>query len=208
MAIITYSALITNISGKLGGSVLKRIKGNSIIFNRVHGKIKPTSRQHDIRGYISQLSVRWYSLTTTQREMWNNFASITPRRQSGINSFVMLNQRLLSAEHASLVIITAPPTSPSTPESVKELERTYINSTTNRIEWTAPNDIYTYTQVYYCVEPGYVLDNKETWNMVGTVNSACLVLDHVHSYPTGTTIKYYARSIDTSGRTSPRTHKI
>lgn len=208
MAIITYSALITNISGKLGGNTLKRGKGNSIIFNTMRPTQRRTSRQHNIRGYISQLSVRWYSLTATEREMWNTFASLTPRKQSGINGFTMLNLKLLSAEHVSLTVKTAPPTLPSTPESVKELEKTIIDSTKNRLEWTAPDDVNTYVQVYYCVEPGYSFKNKEKWSLVETVSSTCLIVEHVHSYPTGTIIKYYARSMDTSGRVSPRTHKI
>ena len=208
MAKITYSALITNISGKIGGSTLKRGKGNSVIFNTIQPAKSRTARQHDIRGYISQLSVRWYSLTATEREMWNTFASLTHRKQSGINGFMMLNLKLLSADHVSLTVITTPPTLPSTPESIKGLDRTYIDSDTNRIEWTAPNDVNTYVQVYYCVEPGYSFKNKEKWSLVETVNSACLVIDHDHDYPTGTIINYHALSMDTSGRVSPKTYKF
>jgi len=208
MAKITYSALITNISGKIGGSTLKRGKGNSIIFNTIQPAKSRTSRQHDIRGYISQLSVRWYSLSTVEREMWNAFSSLTPRKQSGINSFTMLNLKLLSAEHDDLTIITAPPTSPSTPESIKGLERNYIDSSQNDIEWTAPDDADTYMQLFYEVEPGYSFKNKEKWGLVETVCSTCLIIEHIHNYPAGTVIYYYARSMDTSGRVSPKTYKF
>lgn len=208
MAKITYSALITDISGTIGGSTLKRTKGRSIILNKVQPAQRRTARQHNIRGYINDLSSRWAGLATTRKELWNNFASLSPKKQSGINAFIMLNQRLLSADHASLVLDIDPPVSPSTPESVKDFDRNYISGSKNRLTWTAPNTAGTYTQVYYCVEPGYSFDNKEKWNLVETIISTCLQLDHDHDYPSGTVIRYHARSIDTNGRISPRTNKI
>lgn len=208
MAKITYSSLITNISGSLAGSTFKRVKGASIIRNRQHTRTPNTAQQHTIKGHMIKLSVSWSDLTTTQQKLWDTFAALHPKSMSGFNAYVMLNLRLLASGYSSFVEQTAPPPTPVTPTAPEDATRSYISPTKNRISWTAPTGYTSCVQLYYAVEVGYSFKNKEKWQLVETVVAQTGQIDHDHDFPSGTELVYYLRTIDTYGRVSPRTERL
>lgn len=208
MAKVTYSALITNISGSLSGSTLKRIKGGSIIRDRQHTRNPNTAMQHAVKGHMIELSVSWSDLTSVQQKLWNTYAALNPKSMSGFNAYIMLNLRLLAADYSSFIVQTSPPPTPKTPTAPEGASRAYISPTKNRISWTAPTGYTSCVQLYYAVEVGYSFKNKEKWQLVKTIAAQTGQIDHDHDFPSGTQLVYYLRTIDTYGRTTPRTERL
>lgn len=208
MAKITYGAIVTDISGTLGGSVFKRIKGGSIIYNKSRPRNPKSQRQQQTRGYLSYLAGQWHLLNSATQNLWNNYASLSSTRQSGFNAYIQLNLRLLSANHTTLTITHSPPLTPFTPLAIVGETRAYISPTQNRINWTLPSVSSTFTQLFFTTEPGYSYLNKEKWRLVETVCSTIEYCYHTHSYPTGTPLVYYLRSISPNGLISPRSSRL
>lgn len=74
MARVQTSALISNITGKLNGSVFQRTQGGLIIRNQ-SGKINSNTPRSNLRKVgIAQVQSDWQSLTDTQRTLWNTYA--------------------------------------------------------------------------------------------------------------------------------------
>src|SRR3972149_7530721 len=81
MARIQTSALISNISGKINGSVFQRNQGGLIIRNQ-SGKINSnTLRSNSQRVGMSSVQGDWQSLTDAQRLTWNTYATYLDRKQ-------------------------------------------------------------------------------------------------------------------------------
>lgn len=208
MAKVTYSSLITDISGSLAGSTFKRIKGRSIIRDRQHTRTPNTAQQHAIKGHMIELSVSWGNLTATQQKLWDTYASLNPKTMSGFNAYIMLNLRLLAASYSTFAVNANPPPEPQTPTAPGGTSRATISGTKNRISWSTPTGYNNYIQLYYAVEVGYSFKNKEKWQLVKTVAAQDGQIDHDHSFPVGTQLVYYLRTIDAYGRTSPRTERL
>jgi len=208
MARITYTAIVSNISGTVAGSTFKRNKSGGIILNRPHPKQTRTDAQYDKRRILSLLSGCWQNITTTNKELWDEYASITKQRQSGFNAYLGMNMVLLSANYSTLVQIQAPPPTPQTPTALTEFSKIIISSSRNSLQWALPRSYDYFTQVYYCIETKYSLKNKESWKLLSTIPSMDGFVYHDYLYPYGTPIFYYGRTIDAYGRTSPRTEKI
>lgn len=74
MAIVTTSALISDISGKIGGSVFQRTQGG-LIMRSEKGKIRNnTNLQSDNKIGIKNILNTWFTLTQSQRAQWNQYA--------------------------------------------------------------------------------------------------------------------------------------
>jgi len=208
MAKVTYTAIVSNISGSLSGSTFKRNKSGGIILNKPRPKQTRTTAQYDKRRLMAELSGYWHDLSTVGKGLWNEYASLTPGRKSGYNAYLQANMRLLAANDVNLTRIDAPPPNPQTPTAIVELSKYYFFPTWNRVSWTAPLSGTYFTQVYYTVPVRYTMNNKESWQLLGTTISTTGYIDHVHDYPVPMEIFYYARTIDLYGRISPRTAKV
>lgn len=203
MAKITYSGLVDEIKGSLGGSTIKGHKAGSILKQKTTPRRPRTQSQQRLRGYVNQLSGDWYSLPDTNKELWNKYASLLSGKLSGFNAFIMLNTRLLKTGHASLVQIISPPSSPGTPPFVNGLTFAITDTTHHTISWSAPLDSSNYVSVFYAIQAGYSPKNKESWHFIATVRSDTGQIIHTHSYPLGTIFFYRALSIDLFGRIAP-----
>lgn len=208
MAKVTYTAIVSDISGSLAGSTFKRTKSGGIILNKPRPRQTKTTAQYDKRRILLSLSQNWQTLSTTNKELWNEYASLSNYRQSGYNAFLQLNIRLLAANNVNLTQKNAPPPNPQTPTAITGLSKYYFFPTWNQISWTAPLSGSYFTQVYYTVPVMYTMTNKENWQLLGTTTSSLGWMNHYHDYPTPIEIFYYARTIDLYGRVSPRTEKI
>lgn len=72
MAKIKWSALVSEISGKLNGSVIARGKNYVTIRNRVIPVNVQSSFQMEVRQIFGIISKNWSTLTEEQRQAWNN----------------------------------------------------------------------------------------------------------------------------------------
>jgi hypothetical protein len=208
MAKIKTSALITDISGTIGGSTLKRNRGGLFVKNTTTPRRPRTEPQQFNRMMAAELSGRWQGLDGFKQEMWTRFAGLVNPQMSGFNAFMGLNMNLLKARYASLVLITSPPPTPSTPASIVDFEGQTLSTTQNRIFWTYPTDANTFVSVYWAVQSCYSHKGKEAWHLVGTVPSSDLEIVHTHDLPSGFVVSYKAFSIDLFGRLSPETTVI
>lgn len=203
MAKVEYSALVSQIRGRLSHGVLSN--RNML---KVHnaGEHQPlTEKQSRARGYFSNLKGQWFGLSDVQKGLWDSWAASQSKPMTGLNAYVKHNMRLLMAAHADLEEITSPAHTPSTPAHVQGIEA-WPDSGQTTIEWTAPLDASNYVQVYFAVQVQYRFRTKAKWSLVETVRSDVGQVIHTHQYPAEFYILYRARSIDAFGRVSPYTH--
>ncbi|MEI6122700.1 MAG: hypothetical protein WCQ95_03660 [Bacteroidota bacterium] len=107
MASIKYSALISEMRGKLNGSVFSRNHYAAYVRNKVTPTNPRTVRQQEIRSVFANLSSQWRSLTQEQRNAWNTAVAEFLRtnifgdsyKPSGINLFIRLNMNLYNIQH-------------------------------------------------------------------------------------------------------------
>lgn len=104
MALIKLGAFVTEIAGKVGGTVFSRNKGGAYAKNRVMPANPRTTAQQNIRGFFGAMSQQWRALSQAQRESWNELAGTFSLnnslgdaiRLSGIALFQKLNGNLRS----------------------------------------------------------------------------------------------------------------
>lgn len=75
MAKIKFSALVSEMSGKLNGSVIARGKNYTTVRNRVIPVNPNTALQSQIRQLFATISKNWSTLTETERSSWNSVVS-------------------------------------------------------------------------------------------------------------------------------------
>jgi hypothetical protein len=116
MAKIVLSALLTDISGKSGGTVFSKNKGGAYLKNRVVPSNPQTAKQISVRSRISALSQAWKSLTSEQQSAWqaatpsfqyvNNVGQL--RSYTAQALFMALNSSIRAA-NPSASLLTSPP---------------------------------------------------------------------------------------------------
>lgn len=102
MAKIKFSALMSDMRGKLNGSVLSKNRGGSYIRNKVTPSNPKTTAQMSVRGIFAGIASAWSTLDESERLSFNNkvsqFASTDIfgdiRNPSGKALFQKLNQNL------------------------------------------------------------------------------------------------------------------
>lgn len=117
-ALIKLGAIVTQISGKLGGHVFARNRGGAYMRTNATPNNPQTSFQTAVRAIMAAISSAWSGLTDVQRNSWNNatdnfsrtdqFGDI--RNLSGKALFQSLNQNLQNV--GENVIDTAPESLP------------------------------------------------------------------------------------------------
>lgn len=110
MAKIKFSALMSDMRGKLNGSVLSKNRGGSYIRNKVTPSNPQTTAQMSVRGIFAGIASAWSTLTESQRLSFNGkvsqyattdiFGDI--RNPSGKALFQKLNQNLSISNQATL----------------------------------------------------------------------------------------------------------
>jgi len=122
MAKIVFSGLVSNVTGKLGGDIMRKGRSGVTLMDGYKPSGMGSSRQRIHRGRINNYSGQWYSLTSLQKNLWNKYASLSSGVMAGFDAYIKLNIRLASADHDDLTSITAPPASPSTPVHIEGFE--------------------------------------------------------------------------------------
>lgn len=105
MAKIKYSALVTDMRGKLNGSVMSQNRSGSYVRNKKTPNNPQTSFQVAARSRIGILSKKWGTITQDQRSQWiaavddwqttNIFGDTI--KPSGQNLFIKINSNILIA---------------------------------------------------------------------------------------------------------------
>jgi len=116
MAKIKYSALVSDMRGKLNGSVMSKNRSGSYVRNKVTPSNPQTSAQMLIRGIFSEITKGWSQLSEVERQSWENsveafqgtniFGDVV--KPSGKTLFQKLNQNLMISGQASVSICPAP----------------------------------------------------------------------------------------------------
>ena len=81
MALITLSALLSDVKGKIGGGVFQNSQGGLMLRTKVSPINRRTSTQVTSRLKMFNLQNDWIRLTTAQRADWELFAQTYPRPQ-------------------------------------------------------------------------------------------------------------------------------
>lgn len=111
---IKYSVFVSDVRGKLNGSVASKNRYGAYLRNKVTPVNPQTTSQTAVRALLTSLSQAWRSLTDDQRLAWNaavaSFAKtnifgdiVNP---TGINLFIKLNSNL---SNVGLPTINVPP---------------------------------------------------------------------------------------------------
>jgi hypothetical protein len=110
MAKIKLSAVVSEMRGKLNGSVFSKNRGGAYVRNKVTPVNPQTTSQGNVRSKLTALSQGWRSLTETQRNAWNtavsNFTGTDIfgdiKTPSGINLYTKINLNLANAGQSQL----------------------------------------------------------------------------------------------------------
>lgn len=114
MAKIKLSAIVSEMRGKLNGSVFSKNRGGAYLRTKVTPINPNTASQGAVRATLTTLSQGWRNLTQNQRDAWNSaVANFTGtdifgdvKTPSGINLYTKLNLNLANAAQA---FISLPP---------------------------------------------------------------------------------------------------
>lgn len=94
MARVKTSAIISDISGKLNGSVFQRTQGGLCIRNQ-SGKINSnTLRSNQRKVGMSAVQGDWQGLTVAQRLLWETYAVYLNKKQKHSNSLIINGHQL------------------------------------------------------------------------------------------------------------------
>lgn len=132
MARVLYGSLVTEINGKVGGSVFKRSAYGAVMQNK-GGQVNPkSSKQQANRMHMSYVASQWRTLTETQRNLWNIAAPSFPHfgpfgeveHLNGFTLFCLCNINLLKISYN--IISEAPTLEPTPPLIINDVT---INTT-------------------------------------------------------------------------------
>ena len=135
MAKIQLGAVITNITGCVGGSRFWRNKSGLVMSNKPSGIISSNTNNVDIKSIYSFLILQWRTLTEQQRNIWNEWAKFIKMGQFG-NQF-----KFLSGQEAFIKVNTYLKIYKNTFLTYPYFEYNLVPDTTCEISAT-PDNIY------------------------------------------------------------------
>lgn len=106
MARVTYSPLVSDVSGSVGDTTFSKWKGQSYIRERVTPSNPKTAAQTAQRDAMKETVAFWQSLSDDVQALFN--AGVSGQPMSGYNSFVQLNATNIK-DDAALVGPKRPP---------------------------------------------------------------------------------------------------
>lgn len=122
MARIKFSGVVSEVKGKLNGTVFSRNRGGAYMRNNKSGQTTNSAKSSQVKNKFGSLASRWRSLTVDQQNEWNaagiNYPTVNKfgdtRTPSGYELFMRLNGTL---ELMNLPIQTLP----SLPKTISPL---------------------------------------------------------------------------------------
>lgn len=116
MALVKFSALISEMRNKLNGSVFSKNRGGNYLRNKVTPVNPQSSFQQNVRGVFAAISSAWRGLTQAQRDGWIAGAASFPytdifgdtRTLSGNALHQKLNQNLVLMGESQISVCPLP----------------------------------------------------------------------------------------------------
>lgn len=209
MAKVTFSAIVTDIRGRLGSNVFSFNRGTHYLKAHNPNPYNPnTSSQQTVRASFQYYTGLWRDLSPTYKQMWRQYASNLPGHLIGHNVYLKHNLRLCAASHPELVAVSHPPLTPSTPIMPNDISVATTGPTSNLITWQQPSDTRNYVQLFYSLDWNYTASYNKYWALIQTVRSDVGSITHNHTYPSETLMFYKLRSICKTGSISPYTSQL
>lgn len=183
MAKVKFSALVSEMRGKLNGSVFSRNRGGSYLRNKVTPLNPQTLAQTLVRSSFTAISQSWKALTQAQRDAWNsavnNFIGTDifgdQKTPSGFNLFMKLNKNLLDVGAATLTL-------PPVPGSVQAFTSLALsaNTTAGTFDMTSSDPVAADTAIKVFatagVSPGKEFVKSE-FRQIGVLPAASLAVN-------------------------------
>jgi len=209
VAVIKFSAIVSDIRGRLGDSVFSFCRGTHYVKPYNGNVIQPnTPRQQEIRGNFSYFTGVWYDLPPTYKRMWRQYASLLNENVNGFNVFLRHNLRLADANHADFSEVLFPPQTVVPVKYPYPFSAVPVDSASNLISWVAPHDDSNYIQLFFNLEWNYSCGFNKHWAFIETKRSDESSISHAHTFPPGTIIYYRLRALNKLGKISPYTHSL
>lgn len=112
MALIKTASIISDIRGKIQGTVFQRSAGGLTVRSQTTPINKNSNRQNKTRNFINILQQQWRLLSPTERQTWLQFTNFNPIQQkrnselfiNGQQAFIKLN--LYRLEYGFAIITT------------------------------------------------------------------------------------------------------
>lgn len=204
MAKITPSALISEIKGLWSGTVFQMWKGQIVTRNFNPGRMGNKESRQQFQGYISDISGRYYGLSSAKQISWLCYADLLPTQMSGFNAFIARNSTNLLSGHSDLCYfetgpaVYSPPATPS-PFSVSFL----ICSSLFSITWTTPSLSTLFVQAFMAPLAGYSSRSSPSFRLISTVGASFqyLIFDP-QNYDTNTVFYFKVRTLNAFGEPS------
>lgn len=141
MALMIPGPVVSQLSGRIGGTIFSRNKGGAYIRNGSKPIIVTTEAAQTIKAIVAANSRAWADLTEVVRAAWKTWAGENPvinrlgqaRTLSGHQAFVQLNSRLLYAGQTPL---TNPPMGAAPPPALTSITSLDISDTEAEIGFT------------------------------------------------------------------------
>lgn len=133
MASVKFSALVSEMRGKLNGSVFSKNRSGNYLRNKVTPVNPQTSLQQNVRALLASVSQSWRALTQAQRDAWINAAPNFPYTDVYGDTKVLSGQAFYNQLNLNLLkvggsMITDPPT-PSDLPTLSGISLTSTKST-------------------------------------------------------------------------------
>lgn len=122
MAKLKFTAIVSDMRGKLAGSVFSKNRSGAYMRTKVTPVNPQSAGQSVIRSRLTGLTQNWRSLTADQRSQWSDAAPNFPRTNQFGDQVILTGQQLYIGLNANLInvgttAITTPP-SPGTTYSI------------------------------------------------------------------------------------------
>lgn len=177
MALLKLGALVTQMSGKIGGQSISNRRGFTTIRNIVQTNKIPTAKQSKQRNISAQVSNQWQFLTSIQRIAWqaasvdykyiNRIGDEITRNGFQTFSFLNLNLKVIDVNQIS----DAPPFVPVSEPKINLIDISLGNF---KIQSNNPSNVYLYALFGVANLSFGQTANKGLMRFIGFITSAQL----------------------------------
>jgi len=106
--LIKWGSIVVEGSGKLGGHVYYKGKGDSVIRTLARARNPQTRSQQTIKSRFTKLTQDWSNLTDDQRQSWNEATSSFSRKNRFGDTVLLTGKNLYNALNQQLLLVNEP----------------------------------------------------------------------------------------------------
>ena len=201
---ITPSALISEIKGRLKGSVFQMWRGQICLRGFNPGRFSMNPGRARFQGFANDIAGCYYLLSDSQKNNWISYSDLLPTQMSGFDAFFGRNHTNLCASHPDLVFRSASPSTYNPPSTPSPFSVSYLPALDSFcLSWTSPALSSLYVQGFFAPQIGYDQKSSPPFRMIETVASSLLCLSlPVPDYSSGRNFYFKVRSLNAYGEPS------